>query len=89
MARNLKAPISTFDLTFTRHVASFRKFMGCFRIVSSRDLERRVVRLSAAICLRVMTWGHLTPPGEGGGGVAGGGGEQQVAGGEIPQQLPG
>ena len=62
MARNLKAPILTFDLTLTWHVTSFGKFRGCFRIVSSRAFERRIVRLSAAIRSRVMTWGRLTPP---------------------------
>ena len=61
-ARNLKAPILTFDLTLTWHVTSFGKFRGCFRIVSSRAFERRIVRLSAAIRSRVMTWGRLTPP---------------------------
>ena len=61
-ARNLKAPILTFDLTFTWHVTSFGKFRGCFRIVSSRAFKRRIVRLSAAIRSRVMTWGRLTPP---------------------------
>ena len=61
-ARNLKAPILTFDLTLTWHVTSFGKFRGCFRIVSSRAFERRVARLSAAIRSRVMTWGRLTPP---------------------------
>ena len=80
-ARNLKAPILTFDLTLTWHVTSFGKFRGCFRIVSSRAFERRIVRLSAAIRSRVMTWGRLTPspppP------------PQQVAGGEVPQQMPG
>ena len=60
-ARNLKAPILTFDLTLTWHVTSFGKFRGCFRIVSSRAFERRIVRLSAAIRSRVMTWGRLTP----------------------------
>ena len=54
-ARNLKAPILTFDLTLTWHVNSFGKFRGCFRIVSSRAFERRIVRLSAAIRSRVMT----------------------------------
>ena len=77
MARNLKAPILTFDLTLTWHVTSFGKFRGCFMIVSSRAYERRIVRLSAAIRSRVMTWGRLTPL------------PQQVAGGEIPQQMPG
>ena len=61
-ARNLKAPILTFDLTLTWHVTSFGKFRGCFRIVSSRAFKRRIVRLSAAIRSRVMTWGRLTPP---------------------------
>ena len=61
-ARNLKAPILTFDLTLTWHVTSFGKFRRCFRIVSSRAFERRIVRLSAAIRSRVMTWGRLTPP---------------------------
>ena len=61
-ACNLKAPILTFDLTLTWHVTSFGKFRGCFRIVSSRAFERRIVRLSAAIRSRVMTWGRLTPP---------------------------
>ena len=61
-ARNLKAPILTFDLTLTWHVPSFGKFRGCFRIVSSRAFKRRIVRLSAAIRSRVMTWGRLTPP---------------------------
>ena len=61
-ARNLKAPILTFDLTLTWHVTSFGKFRGCFRIVSSRAFERRIVRLSAAIRSGVMTWGRLTPP---------------------------
>ena len=61
-ARNLKAPILTFDLTLTWHVTSFGKFRGCFKIVSSRAFERRIVRLSAAIRSRVMTWGRLTPP---------------------------
>ena len=61
-ARNLKAPILTFDLTFTWHVTSFGKFMGCFRIVSSRAFERRIGRLSATIRSRVMAWGSLTPP---------------------------
>ena len=61
-ARNLKAPILTFDLTLTWHVTSFGKFRGCFRIVSSRAFERRVARLSAAIRSRVMTWARLTPP---------------------------
>ena len=61
-ARNLKAPILTFDLTLTWHVTSFGKFRGCFRIVSSRAFERRIVRLSAVIRSRVMTWGRLTPP---------------------------
>ena len=60
-ARNLKAPILTFDLTLTWHVTSFGKFRGCFRIVSSRAFKRRIVRLSAAIRSRVMTWGRLTP----------------------------
>ena len=60
-ARNLKAPILTFDLTLTWHVTSFGKFRGCFRIVSSRAFERRIGRLSAAIRSRVMTWGRLTP----------------------------
>ena len=44
------------------HVTSFGKFRGCFRIVSLRAFERRIVRLSAAIRSRVMTWGRLTPP---------------------------
>ena len=44
-ARNLKAPISTFDLTLTWHVTSFEKFRGWFRIVSSRAFERRLARL--------------------------------------------
>ena len=61
-ARNLKAPILTFDLTLTWDVTSFGKFRGCFRIVSSRAFKRRIVRLSAAIRSRVMTWGRLTPP---------------------------
>ena len=61
-ARNLKAPILTFDLTLTWHVTSFGKFRGCFTIVSSRAFKRRIVRLSAAIRSRVMTWGRLTPP---------------------------
>ena len=61
-ARNLKAPILTFDLTLTWHVTSFGKFRGCFRIVSSRAFKRRIVRLSAAIRSRVMTWERLTPP---------------------------
>ena len=61
-ARKLKAPILTFDLTLTWHVTSFGKFRGWFRIVSSRAFERRIVRLSAAIRSRVMTWGRLTPP---------------------------
>ena len=61
-ARNLKAPILTFDLTLTWHVTSFGKFRGCFRIDSSRAFERRIVRPSAAIRSRVMTWGRLTPP---------------------------
>ena len=78
MARNLKAPILTFDLTLTWHVTSFGKFRECIRIVLSRAFERRVARLSAAIRSRVMTWGRLTPPPP-----------QQVAGGEIPQQQPG
>ena len=56
-----KPPILTFDLTLTWHVTSFGKFRGCFRIVSSRAFERRIVRLSAAIRSRVMTWGRLTP----------------------------
>ena len=43
-------------------MTSFGKFRGCFRIVSSRAFERRIVRLSAAIRSRVMTWGRLTPP---------------------------
>ena len=43
-------------------MTSFGKFRGCFRIVSSRAFERRMVRLSAAIRSRVMTWGRLTPP---------------------------
>ena len=38
------------------------KFRECFRIVSSRAFERRIVRLSAAIRSQVMTWGRLTPP---------------------------
>ena len=61
-ARNLEAPILTFDLTLTWHVTSFGKFRGCFRIVLSRAFERRIGRLSAAIRSRVMTWGRLTPP---------------------------
>ena len=61
-ARNLKAPILTFDLTLTWHVTSFGKFRGCFRIVSWRAFKRRIVRLSATIRSRVMTWGRLTPP---------------------------
>ena len=61
-ARNLKAPILTFDLTLTWHVTSFGKFRGCFRIVSLRAFKRRIVRLSVAIRSRVMTWGRLTPP---------------------------
>ena len=61
-ARNLKAPILTFDLTLTWHVTSFGKFRGCFMIVTSRAFKRRIVRLSAAIRSRVMTWGRLTPP---------------------------
>ena len=76
-ARNLKAPILNFDLTLTWHVTSFGKFRECFRIVSSRAFERRIGRLFAAIRLRVMTWGRLTSP------------PQQVAGGEMPQQMPG
>ena len=43
-------------------MTSFGKFRGCFRIVSSRAFKRRIVRLSAAIRSRVMTWGRLTPP---------------------------
>ena len=61
-ARNLKTPILTFDLTLTWDMTSFGKFRGCFRIVSSRAFKRRIVRLSAAIRSRVMTWGRLTPP---------------------------
>ena len=62
-ARNLKAPILTFDLTLTWHVTSFGKFRGCFRIVSSRAFERLSrSHLSAAIRSWVMTWGRLTPP---------------------------
>ena len=60
MARNLKVPNLTFDLTW--NVTSFGKFRGCFRIVSSRAFESRVARLSVAIPSRVMTWGRLTPP---------------------------
>ena len=62
MTRNRKTPILTFDLTLTRHVTTFGKFRGCFRIVSSRAFERRVTRFSAVIRSRVMTWGRLTPP---------------------------
>ena len=61
-ARNLKAPILTFDLTLTWDVTSFGKFRGCFRIVSSRAFKRRIVRLSAAIRSRVMTWGRFNAP---------------------------
>ena len=42
-------------------MTSFGKFRGYFRIVSSRAFKRRIVRLSAAIRSRVMTWGRLTP----------------------------
>ena len=58
----VKAPILTFDLTLTCHVTSFGKFRGCCMVVSSRALQCRVVRLSAAIHSRVTTWGRLTPP---------------------------
>ena len=55
IARNLKAPILTFNPTLTWHVTLFGKYR-CFRIVSSRACERRVARFSATICSPVMGW---------------------------------
>ena len=42
-----KQPNLTFDLTLTWHMISFWKFRGRFKTASSRDFERRFVRLAA------------------------------------------
>ena len=46
--------------------------------VLSRAFVCRLARVAAAIGSRVIDWGRLTPPSP-----------EQVAGGKIPQQLPG